>query len=183
MRLALIAVSVLLSACAPITVGSYADRYGDFTGYRTYDWGPADALPTGDPRLDHNAFFVDRFEGSVEKTLGSKGYERAIDAPSADLVVHYHANVRQRVDVSAVEKNGHECINAPCVPRAADYDEATLIVDMVDGRTHKLVWRGWAQLPLNGIVESRDRLDHSVDLAVTRMLRDLPPVHPHRRIP
>jgi len=49
MRLALIAVSVLLSACAPITVGSYADRYGDFTGYRTYDWGPADALPTGDP--------------------------------------------------------------------------------------------------------------------------------------
>jgi len=45
--------------CAAMTVSSHLDRLADFGTYRTWDWGPADALPTGDPRLDHNPFFKD----------------------------------------------------------------------------------------------------------------------------
>ena len=176
-RMALIAASALLSGCATMSVGSYADRYADFTSYRTYDWGSADVLPMGDPRLDNNVFFLDDFQGAVDKEFSAKGYERSHDG-MPDLLLHYHANVRQRVDVSALERNAQYCANPECRPGATEYDETTLVLDAVDTRTERLVWRGWAQTDLNGMIENQDSLARRVDEAVTRMLKELPPVHP-----
>ncbi len=50
----------------------------------TYDWGPPDNLPVGDPRLDNNPFFNDFLQGAVEKTMAVKGYDRLTDG-GADL--------------------------------------------------------------------------------------------------
>ena len=62
-RLALLALPALtLASCATMNVSSYLERGVDFTQYRTYAWGPTDARPTGDPRLDSNPFFKDRLE-------------------------------------------------------------------------------------------------------------------------
>ena len=59
-----------LTACATsMSVGSHVGRGADFARCRTYDWGPADALPMGDLRLDQNPFFQDRMQGAVEKQL------------------------------------------------------------------------------------------------------------------
>ena len=68
---ALFALSV--TACATMSVSSYVQRDIDFARYRTYGWGPADALPTGDPRLDNNPFFKDYMQGAVERHLAMKG--------------------------------------------------------------------------------------------------------------
>ena len=68
---------VLIAGCATtMTVSSHVDRAVDFAHYRTYDWGPADALPTGDARLDANPFFKDHLQGEVEKQLAAKGFEQ-----------------------------------------------------------------------------------------------------------
>ena len=57
----------------------------------TYDWGPADALPTGDPRLDQNPFFKDHLEGAVEKELATRGFDRPIGhAGPADSLSREH---------------------------------------------------------------------------------------------
>ncbi len=176
-RLVLVAASVLVSGCATMNVGAYVDRYADFTGYRTYDWSAPDALPTGDPRLDNNVIFMDYFQGAVYKELAARGYEPAIDAP-ADLVVHYHSSVRQRVDVAILEQNAFNCADPDCRTEFSDFDEATLVLDFMDARTQTLVWHGWAQTPLNGILESQDALQRIVVEAVTRMLKELPPAHP-----
>jgi hypothetical protein len=64
-----IATAVLVSACATRIVSSHVEPDTDFARYRTYDWGPADALPTGDARLDNNELFRDDFQGAVEKAL------------------------------------------------------------------------------------------------------------------
>jgi hypothetical protein len=176
-RVALVAAAALLAGCATMGTGSYADRYADFTGYRTYDWGAADAVPTGDPRLDNNVFFLDHFQGAVDQGLAAKGYEKP-PAGTPDLLLHFHATVRQRVDVSVVERNAQACTDPECRPEAIDYDEATLVLDAVDSRTQTLVWRGWAQTPLNGIIESQDSLERMVNQAVTRMLKEFPSVHP-----
>ena len=43
------------AACATtiLNVSSHVRPGIDIGQYRTFAWGPADALPTGDPRLDH----------------------------------------------------------------------------------------------------------------------------------
>ena len=48
-----------------MTAGSHVEPAADFTRYQTFDWGPPDALPTGDPRLDGNIFFRDHVMGGM----------------------------------------------------------------------------------------------------------------------
>ena len=63
-----------ITACAThMTVSSHVEHGLDLSRYQTFNWGPADALPTGDPRLAKNPFFKDRLQGAVEKGLRARG--------------------------------------------------------------------------------------------------------------
>ncbi len=174
-RLGAVALAALvLSGCATMEVGSYVGRSVDLTPYRTYDWGPSDALPTGDPRLDNNSFFKDHFEGAVEKQLAAKGYARATTA-APDLLIHYHASVNRRIDIDAIDRRYGYCAPDGCEPRVIAYDAGTLVIDIIDARTNRLLWRGWAQQNMEGVIGNQDRLDEQVNEAVGKMIALLPP--------
>jgi hypothetical protein len=91
-------------------VGSYPERGTDFTRYRTYDWAPAGQFSTGDPRLDNNPFFQERLRAAVEKELAARGFEKRTSETS-DLLIHYHASIRERIDVSGLDREyGYEAV-------------------------------------------------------------------------
>ena len=160
------------AGCATLTVSSHIERDVDFTSYLTYDWGPPDNLPVGDPRLDNNPFFVDYLQGAVEKQLAGRGYERVLTG-DPDLLVHYHASVTQKVDVYEADHRQGYCY-ANCQPQAVDYEQGTLVVDIVDAKTNKIVWRGWSQDVMDGVIDDQDRLEKQVDAGVTKMMMLLP---------
>lgn len=172
-RIALVIVAAALAAgCATLTVSSHIERNVNFTDFVTYDWGPPDNLPVGDPRLDNNPFFVDYLQGAVEKELAKRGYERALTG-EPDLLVHYHASVSEKVDVyDADVKNGYCYAN--CQPRVVEYEQGTLVVDIVDVKTNKIVWRGWSQDVMDGVIDHQQRLEQQIDAGVTRMMMLLP---------
>lgn len=171
------AVSVLaLTGCATMNVSSHVDRTVDFAAYRTYDWGPADALPTGDPRLDDDPFFLDHFEGAVERTLANRGYRRAESGPP-DLLIHYHAAITPRIDINRLDRERGYCYDGDCRVRTIESETGTLVIDIVDNRTHKLIWRGWAQHGVVDILNNRDRMETRINEAVSRMLERLPSAH------
>lgn len=174
-RTALIAVlsALVVSGCATMNVGSYTGRGIDFTPYLTFDWGPADALPTGDARLDGNAFFKDHLEGAVEKQLAARGYARATDG-TPDLLIHYHATIARKLDVDAVDRQYNYCYDDSCIPRVVAYDAGTLLIDIVDAKTNRLLWRGWAQDSMEGVLDDQDRMERQINDAVARMLAELP---------
>lgn len=161
-----------LSGCATLNVSSHLDRGFDFATVRTYQWGPADALPTGDPRLDNNAFFHDYFQGAVEKGLALRGFARASDSP--DLLIHYHASVTQEIDVAALEREYRNCAGYGCQPRLLEYEAGTLMIDVMDARTNRLVWRAWAQSGIGGVIDDQELLRKHVTNAVEKMLEKLP---------
>ena len=170
--MSLLMLSALTAGCAAMTVSSHIERNVTFSDYATYDWGPRDALPIGDPRLDNNPFFRDYAEGAIEKMLAARGYERATGL-DADVLVHYHASVNDRIDVYAAD-TAHGYCNGNCEPRVIQYQEGTLVIDLVDRRTNKVVWRAWAQDTMDGIIDDQDRLERQVDAGVTRMMQMLP---------
>src|SRR6478672_11975395 len=90
------AIAVAMPGCASMTVSSHIEHGVNFSDFVTYDWGPPDNLPVGDPRLDNNPFFNDYLQGAVEKQLAGKGYVRAVTG-APYLLVHYHATVNQRM--------------------------------------------------------------------------------------
>jgi hypothetical protein len=164
--------ALVIAGCATMTVSSHLERGVNFQQYRTYDWGPADALPTGDPRLDNNPFFHDYLQGSVEKQLATKGLVKATSG-DADLLLHYHANVNHRFEVNGVDRQYGYCYG-DCQPQVIEYEQGTLVIDVVDAKTNKVVWRGWAQDSVEGIIDNQERLERQISEAVTRMMTRFP---------
>ena len=171
----LVAVAILgfiVAGCATVLVSSHVRHDVDFDRYRTFDWGPADALPTGDPRLDRNPFFKDYLQGAVERRLAEKGIELSTSG-TPDLLIHYHANVMQRFDVNRVDAGYDDFVTNPRIT-VTDYEAGTIVLDMIDTGTNRLVWRGWAQEELEALIGSRWRMRRMIDQAVTKMLQTFP---------
>jgi hypothetical protein len=162
----------VLPGCAPLRVSSYMERGVDIREYHTFTWGPPDTFSTGDPRLDNNRFFGERVRTQVERGLAGRGFEKTI-AATPDLLVHYHANLRQEVNIRRFDQEYGTSENAECRPCV--YDRGTLFVDFVDARTNKLVWRGWAEGSVDGVIDDQAWMEARVDEAVARILERLPP--------
>ena len=164
--------AAIAAGCATMTVSSHIERDVVFSNYVTYDWGPPDQYPVGDPRLDANPFLTDYLMGAIEKQLDRKGYERALTG-DVDLLVHYHTSVVQKVEVNEADAPYGYCY-ADCQPRVIEYEQGTIVVDLVDARTSKVIWRGWAQDVMNGVIDNQARLEKTVDEGVTKMMTLLP---------
>jgi hypothetical protein len=155
-----------------MNVSSHVRRGIDVGQYRTYAWGPADALPTGDPRLDENPYFEDYVQGAVERQLAARGI-LASTAGTPDLLIHYHASIDTRIDVGRSEHEYERCHAADCSSWLQEYEAGTLVLDVVDARTNRLVWRGWAQDSVEAF-EDRDQMGQRVAEAVRRMMATFP---------
>jgi hypothetical protein len=158
----------LVAACTPMKVRTYPEPGVNFANYHSYAWAPDDLLFTGDPRLDNNPFFLRRLQAGVEQQLSSRGFEKTGSTP--DLVVHYHANVGQRLDLPERDPIDGHCNN--CTARV--YEEGTLMLDFVDVRTRAIVWRGWAEGALDGAIDNQSAMETRIDDAVGKILRTFP---------
>lgn len=167
----MIGLALAPAGCASMQVSSYGIRDLDLGSYRTYEWGPAEERPTGDPRLDSNPFFDERVRLQVEEGLAARGFVKAT-AGSPDLLVHYHANVTQEIDVRDFDRAAGYCEGADCRPFV--YDAGTLFVDLMDARTGKLLWRGWAESSIDGVIDDQELMEARIDAAVAQILERLP---------
>jgi hypothetical protein len=158
----------VLTACATTNISSFVERGVDVRQYRTYTWGPADLQATGDPRLDNNEFFQERIERAVEQHLNARGFEKTQGSP--DLLIHYHANVEQQVNANGADQPYEPC--ETCEPFV--FDAGTIVIDLVDARTRRLVWRGWAEGSIDGVVDNQTWMEKRVDEAVARIMERLP---------
>ncbi|MBK5298846.1 MAG: DUF4136 domain-containing protein [Vicinamibacteria bacterium] len=170
--LAALAVSALaLAGCASMHVSSFVEHGSDLRRYHTYNWRPAMALSTGDPRLDNNQFFDQRVRAQVERHLASQGFQKATSGVP-DLLVRYHASITQKIDLSDIDREAAD--RADVDRRAFVYDAGTLVVDLVDARTNTLVWRGWAEGSFDGAIDNQRWMEARIDDAVARILQRLP---------
>jgi hypothetical protein len=161
--------AVLLSACATANIRSFVERGVDVRQYRTYSWGPVVEQATGDPRLDNNQFFQERIQAAVERHLNARGFEKTT-AEASDLLIHYHASVEQVVNPNGLDRPYASC--DACEPYV--YDAGTIVIDLVDARTHRLVWRGWAEGGIDGVVDDQTWMEKRVDDTVARIMERLP---------
>jgi hypothetical protein len=163
------------AGCLPLMpVSSHIEPGIDLTRYETYAWGPADALPLSDPRLRENAVFVHDVHGAIDRGLQRRGL-RPADSDPADVLVHYHAAVERRLEVPARHEPFSDCVGDECSRNVVGYDAGTLIIDLVDPRTQRTVWRGWAEHRLEDMLDDPRAVRRRIDDAVRRILDTLPP--------
>lgn len=157
---AIAVLALAAGACATTHAGSYVQRGIDFAQYRTYDWAPPDPLPAADPRLAEHAYFQDYVEGAVQRGLAGNGFGKT-PAADPDLLVHYHASVTQRLRVDPFG-------------RAQEFEAGMLVLDVLDARSGRLVWRGWARHGVTDLLNNPERMASRINTAVAAMLDTMP---------
>ena len=168
---AALAAAFVVSACATLRVSSYLDRQADFSRYRSYTWERSEAFATGDARLDNNRFFGERVQAAVDREMRQRGLEKT-EAAGADVTIHIHTRVAQRLDTTARDRQDGRCDAADCWPLV--YDTGTLVIDLIDTRTHALAWRGWAESAFDGVIDNQQGMEETIDKTVARILARLP---------
>jgi hypothetical protein len=171
-RLGLLMASVLVATgCASMNISAYVRQGTELSKYRTYAWRAADTLSTGDPRLDNNWFFDERVRKDVDTQLAVKGFVKVGDG-TPDVLVRYHANITQQIQGQDVNPSAR-CADDEC--RSDVFEAGTLLIDLVDARTNELLWRGWSEGTIDGVIDDQKWLEETVDNAVRRIFRQLPP--------
>ncbi len=164
----------MAAACAPaVTVGVNTAPSLQSAAYRTFTWDLPDQFPAGDPRLDNNPFFVRALQNAVHVELSHLGLQEARGA--ADLTVHFHATVRNRVDVFETDRlAGFDQSSYASNAQMREYEEGTVLVDVAERATKKLIWRGWMQTDLSGTIGNMPALAERVDRGMVKLFQQFP---------
>lgn len=173
--LAVVAAIVLASAaCAPgISVGVNTATDLKPAAYKTFTWDLPDQFPAGDPRLDNNAFFIRELQNAVATELGAIGLKES--KTNADLIVHFHATVRERTDFYETDRQaGYDLRGYGQGTQVHQYDEGTILVDIAERATKRAIWRGWMQTDLSGTIGDNAALGERVRRGMKTLFRQFP---------
>ena len=184
---------VLALGCVTISVDSEYMGNADFSKYKTYDWKEGLQEQPNDARID-NAVLDARIKAAVHKRFTELGYTREGEG-TPDFYIGYHAAVVRRVESSkpsdyygAVGQKGYlggyrsrygaygrdwGRVSVP-IP-AYEYDMGTLVLDVIETETGRLVWRGWATAEIDLWLPDRGS-GEKIDEAVSRVLAEFPPI-------
>ena len=179
-RLVLAVLCIVIAACAGPTINSLHDpeALSDFARYKTYAWQRS---PGTDTRV--NPAVGPLVVGAADETLAAKGYRQAA-AGTPDFVIAWHVTIEAKQQVSQIDvapsaraPGGRSLGGSPMpyqtVPLTREFNEGTLSLDIVDGPTQRVVWRGWAQAEIQKAVEPAER-ENRIREIVQKILDELP---------
>jgi len=141
---------VLVFGCAPVDVQTQFNESANFSNLRTYAWLQTDELPGDNVRVNNPAV-VELVRGAVENSLRKKGYLKQDDG-DVDFFVTWFGAIETKVKVESIEhfygSYGYGTIAASMPVKAKEgerrreYEEGTIIIDVLDPKSHKPLWRG-----------------------------------------
>ena len=164
----LFACGILLGGCSSISTNFDYDAKADFAALQTYRWLP----PPKNPAV--NSLSRDRILAAVNTGLIAKGY-RQVNA-NADFEVAIHGGSQDRVQVTdwGYTYGPRGAYRGGRGVDVYQYREGTLILDIVDANTHKLIWRGTARKALHSNPTPEERTK-TINAAVEKILKGFPP--------
>lgn len=171
---------ILASLIALVTMGqaravSVKEDYNpatDFSRYKTF------RMKTGTPAPDRP--MQARIEKAIASELTQKGLTEAGENAQLFIYTHVKIGVDKALDVSSFGYGGYfgwggwdgdfETTGVNVV----DVPTGTLMVDMVDGASQQMVWRGIAQGTLHPN-STEEKSEQRINKAVAKLLKKFPP--------
>ena len=166
-----------LSGCgSSISVNHDYDTTIDFSGYQTFDWAERassqsnlDATGAADGLLDQ------RIRNAVNQILPSRGLNR--DEANPDLLVVYHVGIQDKVQVTdwGYSYSRYYWGMGTRDIDVYEYQQGTLIIDLVDNQAKTLVWRGTGTKTIGSSSTSPEQQQKNINDAVGKILSQYPP--------
>ena len=129
---------MFFAGCSTLEVSTdYDDKY-DFSK-------PGNYVLRHYAKNGENTLLNDRITSSIDKVLTTKGYSKVNQ--NSDLIFVYHYNVKDKVDLRTdyqmvgIRRYGYGG-GMVATTNSYEYKEGTIIIDALDTKTNKIVWRG-----------------------------------------
>jgi hypothetical protein len=186
LRLSVALAGCLLGGCSRIDVATEVAPNAPFASYRTFGWFAASQARTGIPRIDDPRLDA-RIRSELDRALVGRGLRKASRMPP-DIYVAYHVALQTKTASSPV-KLGDQYVPAwgndswanrslgKRGPYVRQYEQGTLIVDVIDAKTSRLAWRGVAKTEV-APSDSQRAKKARIRAAVRRLFRRFPRPHP-----
>jgi len=150
------------------------DQSVDFSGYSTYAWLERDN--SVESRLPEHLLI--RLQRVTEEVLAEKGFDPAPAPPQTDLLLTFYYGDQDELQINHVSYGPYSPWGYGYWPgfnygytEVRSYKQGTLVLDIVDARTHKLVWMGI----LEKEVRSSDPPGKRMQKSITKLLKNFPP--------
>ena len=170
-----------LSGCAS-RIRSDFDRDVVFSHYHTFDWlAPPVRASEEELRADlegpfmRNSLLDKRIRAAVNRNLEARGF-RYLEGGESDFRLNYHVTFKDKLIGSGANFGyfGHyyrRGFSSGFNWSVRQYQEGTIIIDIVDRATDQLVWRGW----LTGRNADGNYDEAEISRAVDKILKRFPP--------
>ncbi len=146
------------------------DRQVNFSDLKTYDWMQ---VPE---QAGANSLIAQRIKNAVDVELKAKGLMMTSNSPDF-FIAEFHGK-RDRVKVTdwgdgfdRGYRRGHWGTGGVS---AYQYEEGSLILDFVDAKSKKLIWRGSAKAQVEN-VNTPEESEKLINAAVNDILKAYPP--------
>jgi hypothetical protein len=173
MRIATFVTAVSMTCLGTIALAQSVtydfDRAANFSTFKTYAWTRGTALAD---ELNHA-----RIIRSIESQLVAKGLTRVETSANPDVLVAYHASFDKNLQINAWGSGwGGPRFGGLRSATATTQDvlTGTLVVDMMDGATKSIVWRGMASADLDAAAKP-DKREKNINRAMQKLFKNYPP--------
>ncbi len=191
-RTLLILLALALSACGSTArISRDYDPTVNFWSLRTYTWAPEAEHAGKDVVVATDTLLHQRVESGVDRELAMKGYRKETNpARQPDFWVTFHAAMTRTRDVVIYNNYygyGYGWGRYPYYPWGAwmggpdtmvrEYNDITLVLDILDPKTRKLIWRATAR-DFDDESASPQEKTRIIWATIQQMLQGFPPGHP-----
>lgn len=158
------------------TVKTDYDHGADFSKFHTYSWGKVNAA---------NPFYVDRIKQSVDKQLQAKGWQLVPSGGEATIIATDRVHNEQELETMYDGMGGGWGGGwgwggwggggggiGDATTSTVNQRVGKLVVDMFQGSSKKLLWRGSVSADLSN---KSDKNTKDLDKSIGKMLKDFPP--------
>ncbi len=176
-----ILLTAMAAGCSGITVSQDYAPATSFDALDTFAWASPKQPTTGDPRID-NPLRDTRTRDAVVRQLMAKGFMAATDGQPT-FAIRYQYVLRRKLEsggggsrigfgVGTYGRGGGIAVGTGNSVR--EYEEVSLVIDLLDPATDELLWRG------SGSQRYREYKDpekdnRDINLLVEKILNQFPP--------
>jgi hypothetical protein len=165
----LLIVALLLSATTALAqkISVDHDKSVSFSKFKTYAWKAGSGTPAKNPLMN------DRIIDAIDRQMAMKGIVKVEADGNPDLIMIYHAAVDYETQLNTTSTGwGYGYYGGTTTTYVDKIPVGTLLVEMGDPQTHKLVWRGQGS---DTVSDKPEKIEKKINKVVEKMFKKFPP--------
>jgi hypothetical protein len=158
------------------------DQKADFRAFRSYAWAPMTAEEQQEK--SRNSLTHERIQSAIDAHLAARGFQK-VGEDQADFLVTHTVALESRTQVQTTQMSvGYGRYGTrggigvgygmPLESTSYQYKVGTLIIDIIDARQKRLVWRGSGERILSEDLSPEKRTE-VINTTVNEVLSRFPP--------